>query len=267
MTQSKPNRPLQVLQLTDPHLMADPHGELLGVNTRDSLDAVIAQVQVDGREPDLILATGDLAQDSSAEAYQVLTERLAQFACPALWLPGNHDDAVVLGHAAGAVGGQKQLVMGGWQFLLLDSSVPGHVHGELSDRELAFLERALARSPELPTMIALHHHPVDVGSRWMDNIGLRNRDAFWAIVDRFPQVRVVLWGHIHQPLDQQRGDVRLLASPSTCIQFAAGSADFAVADLAPGYRWFELHPDGALATDVVRAENFEFSIDLDSTGY
>ena len=116
-------------------------------------------------------------------------------------------------------------------------------------------------------MIALHHHPVDVGSRWMDNIGLRNREAFWAIVDRFPQVKVVLWGHIHQPLDQQRGGVRLLASPSTCIQFAAGSADFAVADLAPGYRWFELHPDGDLATDVVRAEDFEFSIDLDSTGY
>ena len=57
--------PLRVLQLTDPHLMADPAGALLGVNTRDSLDAVIAQVLRDHGQPDVILATGDIAQDAS----------------------------------------------------------------------------------------------------------------------------------------------------------------------------------------------------------
>ncbi len=42
MTKNDNQRALRVLQLTDPHLMADPAGELLGVNTRESLDAVIA---------------------------------------------------------------------------------------------------------------------------------------------------------------------------------------------------------------------------------
>lgn len=271
MTQRDSHPPLRVLQLTDPHLMADPAGELLGVNTRDSLDAVIAQVQRDvaheGIGPDLILATGDLAQDSSEEAYQVLYRKLAQFPCPALWIAGNHDDSRLLARIAGAEAGRKHLVMGGWQFVMLDSSVPRKVHGELNPDELAFLENTLAANPSLPTLICLHHHPIDIGSGWMDNIGLRNREAFWRVVDRFPQVSAVLWGHIHQELDQSRHRVRLLATPSTCVQFKRGSDGFALEPLAPGYRWLELSANGEMATEVRRATGFQFELDMNSTGY
>lgn len=271
MTQQNQQRPLRVLQLTDPHLMADPAGELLGVNTRDSLDAVIEQVQRDvvteGRAPDLILATGDLAQDSSEEAYRVLSRKLAQFDCPAFWLAGNHDDSPLLTRLAGAESGRKHLVMGGWQFVLLDSSVPRKVYGTLSEDELAFLESTLTDNAPLPTLICLHHHPVDIGSVWMDNIGLRNRDDFWRVVDRFPQVSAVLWGHIHQELDQTRNQVRLLASPSTCVQFKSGSDDFALEHLAPGYRWLDLSANGELRTWVGRAGDFDFELDMNSTGY
>lgn len=44
MTKPTTARPLNVLQLTDPHLMASADGALLGVNTRDSLAAVIDEV-------------------------------------------------------------------------------------------------------------------------------------------------------------------------------------------------------------------------------
>lgn len=116
-------------------------------------------------------------------------------------------------------------------------------------------------------MVCLHHHPVDIGSDWMEKIGLKNRDAFWQVIDRHPQVKVVLWGHIHQDLQQQRNGVQLLASPSTCIQFARGSSDFAVEPLAPGYRWFELEASGDYSTEVCRANEFEFDLDEKSTGY
>jgi Icc protein len=77
----------------------------------------------------------------------------------------------------------------------------------------------------------------------------------------------VLWGHIHQHLDLYRGDVRLLATPSTCIQFQAGSDDFAVEPLAPGFRWLDLHSDGTLDTGVERATDFQYQLDTDSNGY
>jgi Icc protein len=268
MTTKDKSRAFRVLQLTDPHLMADASGELLGVNTRNSLSAVIEHVlQVHG-QPDLILATGDLAQDSSREAYLVFGESLNVFSCESAWLAGNHDDAGLLREVAGEYQADHRcIVQGGWQIILLDSSVPGKVFGRLAQSELDFLEQSLSQHPELPTLITLHHHPVNIGSDWMEKIGLENRDAFWQIVDRFPQVKIVLWGHVHQKHDLTRNGVRLLATPSTCIQFTSGSTNFSVEEKAPGYRWFELQSAGDFTTEVHRALNFEFELDQNSTGY
>lgn len=268
MTQPANARPLKVLQLTDPHLMANPDGALLGVNTRASLSAVIAETLRRHGQPDLILATGDLTQDASVGAYRYFGEQLKRFDCPALWIAGNHDDSVLLATvAADFQAEQSQLVMGGWHFVMLDSSVYGKVHGELTQEELSFLDQALGQQPELPTMVCLHHHPVNIGSGWMEKIGLQNREAFWRVIDRHPQVQVVLWGHIHQELEQRRNGVSLLATPSTCIQFARGSDQFAVEPLAPGYRWLELDARGQFRTEVCRADSFEFNLDENSTGY
>jgi len=268
MTNSEPQRPLRVLQLTDPHLTASADGALLGVNTRDSLAAVIDEVLRVHGQPDLILATGDLSQDASAEAYRYFGQQLQVFQCPSLWIAGNHDDSARMNAiAAEFESNERQRVQGGWHFVMLDSSVKGKVFGALSEAELAFLDSALSQHPELPTMVCLHHHPVDIHSDWMEKIGLKNRDDFWQIVDGHPQVKVVLWGHIHQELQQHRDNVQLLATPSTCIQFATGSSKFAVEPLAPGYRWFELEPTGAYSTQVRRANQFEFDLDEKSTGY
>ncbi|OEY66604.1 3',5'-cyclic-AMP phosphodiesterase [Marinobacter sp. X15-166B] len=260
-------RAIQVLQLTDPHLMAAADATLLGVNTRDSLDAVIAAVKAEPVQPDLILVTGDLTQDASPAAYQALADKLAEFDCPSHWIPGNHDNADVLKAVAGPLASHKHLLREDWQIVLLDSSQRGNVAGWLADEELAFLDHTLQQHAEQPALIALHHHPVDIASGWMDGIGLHNREAFWAVIDRHPQVRAVVWGHIHQTLDQYRGKVRLLATPSTCIQFEAGSDTFSVEERAPGYRWLTLLPSGELITEVKRASDFQVRIDRHSTGY
>jgi len=261
-------RPFRVLQLTDPHLMAQADGALLGVNTRDSLQAVIDEVLKVHGQPDLVLATGDLAQDSSEQAYQVFAEKLQAFPCPSAWLSGNHDHTDRLLEVAARYGAdQRYIVSNGWQFVLLDSSVPGKVYGELAESELEFLEQSLARHPELPALVALHHHPVDIGSDWMEKIGLRNRDTLWRMIGRFPQVKILLCGHVHQELDKEVNGVRILATPSTCIQFTSGSSRFAVEPLSPGYRWIELRPDGDFHTEVRRAGHFDFELDQSSTGY
>lgn len=268
MTNSEFQRPLRVLQLTDPHLMATADGALLGVNTRDSLAAVIDEVLRVHGQPDLILATGDLAQDASAEAYRYLGQQLTAFDCPALWIAGNHDDSArMCAIAEEFQSNQHQRLQGGWHFVMLDSSVHGKVFGELSPGELDFLDRALSEQPDMPAMICLHHHPVDIGADWMEKIGLTNRDEFWQVIDKHPQVKIVLWGHIHQELQQYRNGVQLLATPSTCIQFATASSKFAVEPLAPGYRWFELDTSGTFTTEVRRASQFEFDLDEKSTGY
>jgi Icc protein len=145
--------------------------------------------------------------------------------------------------------------------------VSGKVHGYLETNELKVLETALNERPDLHTIVCLHHHPVDIDSAWLDNIGLHNRDEFFKIIDQFDNVKAILWGHIHQQVDAQRAGVKLYATPSTCIQFLPKSNDFAVDTISPGYRWIKLFPDGAIETDVVRTKDFEFELDLKSNGY
>jgi Icc protein len=89
----------------------------------------------------------------------------------------------------------------------------------------------------------------------------------FAVVERFAQVRGLLWGHIHQEFDQQRKGVRLLASPSTCVQFKPGSEEFQVDSTAPGYRWLRLHANGRLETGVSRVTGIPFEVDYSVKGY
>ena len=259
---------IEILHITDCHLSASPDADLLGVNTRDSFEAVLNRTKADQIEPNLLLLTGDLAQDGSKTAYQVLKQQLKNYKCPAYWFPGNHDNRLNMRAAVGNGSELEKIVrIGSWQIVLLDSLVEGKVHGRLAQPELNCLEQALNERPELHTLVCLHHHPVSINSHWLDQIGLHNRDAFWSVIDQASNVKAVLWGHIHQQIDECRGNIKLMASPSTCIQFLPESDDFAVENIAPGYRRLKLFPDGSIETSVTRADAFEFKVDMASSGY
>lgn len=248
------NPPLRLLQLTDTHIFADPAATLGGMDTRASLRAVLTRARAGAVPPDLVLLTGDLAAAEEAAAYRWLVDELGSFEEPVWYVPGNHDDPDTLAAIATPAGwqgcGSRRL--GAWHFVLLNSAVAGEAYGTLGDAELARLAHALGQHPADPTLIVLHHHPVLLDSRWMDTMVLRDAAAFWAVIERHPQVRGVLCGHVHQNHDRFRGAVRLLATPSTCVQFAPRSVAFARDRLGPGFRRLQLHDDGTITTAVER---------------
>ena len=147
---------VRILQITDTHLFAGKHETLLGVNTWASFDAVLEVITAEQRHYDLVVATGDLAQDHSIEAYQHFAEGIARLSAPCVWLPGNHDFQPTMFStlAASCIADQKQVLVGDhWQIVLLDSQVFGVPHGELSDYQLEWLESALAAEPQRHTCL------------------------------------------------------------------------------------------------------------------
>ncbi|WP_449101955.1 3',5'-cyclic-AMP phosphodiesterase [Pseudomonas extremaustralis] len=263
-----PDAPALLVQLSDSHLFGEADTALLGMNTCDSLQRVIELVCAQQPRIDLVLATGDLSQDGTLASYQQFRDMTAAIAAPARWIPGNHDEPQVMAHAAMHSDLLEPVVdIGNWRVTLLDSAVPGSVPGYLQDSQLQLLAQALSEAPNRHHLVCFHHHPVSIGCAWMEPIGLRNPDALFAVLDRFPQVKALLWGHVHQEIDLERNGVRLLASPSTCIQFTPGSEDFSVNEQAPGYRWLRLHADGRLETGVERLAGFAFTVDYGSNGY
>ena len=86
---------VNLVQLTDTHIAADPGELLAGVNTTDTLLDVINAVN--RREDlDLALLTGDLAGDPSAEVYEKLAGILRRLELPVYCLAGNHDDPALM---------------------------------------------------------------------------------------------------------------------------------------------------------------------------
>ncbi|MEA3274389.1 MAG: 3',5'-cyclic-AMP phosphodiesterase [Pseudomonadota bacterium] len=260
---------LRLLQLTDTHLFADAETRLLGQNTRRTFELVL-ELAFDSFWPaDMILLTGDLVQDESPEGYQYLDRLLARLDTPCHCLPGNHDEcSTMFGmFGSGAIDTSPTVDWGAWNLVLLDSTVPEDDHGHLDRSELELLDEALTEYPDSHALVCLHHQPIPVGSAWMDTMALDNPEDFFALIDRHPQVRGVLWGHVHQEFTGYRNDVLMLGSPSTCFQFLPGSGGFAVDTLTPGFRWLELHPNGRISTGIERIAAYPDPVDLTTDGY
>lgn len=260
---------IRIVQLTDTHLKAARGGTLLGLDTDYSLQAVIDLVNSERPQPDLLLGTGDLADSGAGDAYARLIDYFNQVTPMHFWLPGNHDLRDVMQGVAGRAHMPREIRVGRWQILMLDSQRPGEVGGHLGEAEHARLQAGLEAAGRggLHTLICMHHQPVPIGCAWLDDQMIDDASGFFDIVSRFPGAKAVLWGHVHQELDQYHGGLRLLCSPSTCVQFLPGQTDFAVDLQPPGYRWLELEPDGSLRTGVSRAESGVFEVDQTSTGY
>lgn len=262
--------PVRVLQITDTHLFAGKHETLLGVNTWASYQAVLDAISAQARHYDLIVASGDLAQDHSTEAYQHFIHGIQRLPAPCVWLPGNHDfqPTMFATLAAAKINECKQVLAGeSWQIVLLDSQVFGVPHGELSDYQLDWLGNALARYPQRHTLVFLHHHPLASGCTWLDQHSLRNSHMLDAVLKNYPLAKTVVCGHIHQALDLNWNGRRMLSTPSTCVQFKPHCTNFTIDAEPPGWRWLNLYDDGRMDTVVERLASRAFIPDLDAEGY
>ena len=260
---------LRLVQITDCHIFADPESRLLGIDTRASLRAVCRAIEREQPQRDAILATGDLSQDGSPDSYEYLARQLGALGTPVFWLPGNHDDIEVMSrHFRGdRIRAARRVFGAGWQIVMLDSTLPGEVHGEVSAGELDFLDAALGEHPDHHALVCLHHQAIDTGSRWIDLKGLRRQDELGARIRAHANVRGVLWGHVHQEAHHRLDDIDWMSTPSSCVQFKPGSEDFAADSAAPGYRRLALHADGRIETAVHRLQEAGFEPDNGLRGY
>jgi len=250
---------LTLAQITDTHLLEHPNDLLRGYNPLQNLKTVLHEVA--RHQPDGLLLTGDLADQGSTAAYEHLQAALSEFDCPVYWLPGNHDDVSNLKSVlqSSQYHPPQAIDLGEWRLLTLNSVLAEAKFGEgdLGEDQLQWLSAELKHYPHRPTVVALHHHPVPTGIAWMDQISLQNADDLLAVLDSAPQVRMVLFGHIHHALQHpwQRSNkkqVEFLGCPSSCSQIEPPTP---VADHdRPGFRLIHLYRDGQYRTQVQRVQ-------------
>jgi Icc protein len=260
---------LSILQITDMHILHSPGETLVGIDTEYYFHAILDLAFSSHNHFDLVLVTGDLAQSPSQTSYTRILQRLEEYHTPCVCLPGNHDDFAIMQQVLNTdiISCRKQILLGDWQIISLNSQIIGSAGGRLADEELQLLEQCLIDYPDHHTLIAVHHHCLPTHSVWMDTMTIENHQEFLAIVERYPQIKAISTGHIHQVMDTTVGSVRVLGTPSTCFQFRPKSVKFGMDNTAPGYRTLQLYPSGRLESSITRLPKPLSGLQADTKGY
>ena len=246
---------MRIAQLTDAHIFEDSDARFEGCDTRASLEAVLAEVQSLGNI-DLIVATGDMSMEGGVLSYRFLNSLFSDCGIPVLAVPGNHDEPGVTSEASNFyfLDGTVNRDFGGWSFHFLNTKKTGYEQGELDSKDLAELSQNIVSAGRKPQIIFMHHPPLNVGSAWLDDMKLANSSDFWQIVSQSPNIKGVFCGHVHQDNEISHNGVRVITTPSTCVQYKRHSRIYQIESLQPGFRVIEPQDNGTFSHHIVRLE-------------
>jgi 3',5'-cyclic AMP phosphodiesterase CpdA len=246
--------PFLLLQISDTHLGADWED----VDPDQCLLRAVEAILELPQRADALLISGDLTQNGTAEQYARVRELVAPLDLRAHVLPGNHDLRGPLREAFGLPGkGQEHashaVDLGPLRLVCLDSTIPGAEAGALDEGRIEWLEATLAAEPAAPTVLAMHHPPLSTAVPSFDAIGLAPqwREALAEVLERHPQVRRVVAGHVHRTIVAELAGRAVVSIPSTYLQ-SVMKIEPAPIEMVPDPAGFAVHAlrDGVLTTHV-----------------
>ena len=237
-----------IAQISDIHIRdhLGMFGEL--VDTSKTLEKAIKLLNALDPQPDVVLATGDLTDDGTKEQYSQFLEIIAPLNAPLLPLPGNHDDYSEFINAFSSTLPDEipknhcSYVIDNFpvRLIALDTSLPGQHDALFSEDHELWLSQVLAREKDKPTLIFTHFPPFETGINFMDISGLKSADRLEKIIRNNPQVKLVVAGHVHRPIQTSFASTMISVCPSTGNQLKLdlNPKNGSAVDEPPG---FQLH--------------------------
>ena len=213
-----------IAQVTDIHLGFEP-GNPAEYN-RQRLDQVLRALIEGPNRPDLLLATGDLTEHGDPESYRALAEAFAPCPFPVWFAMGNHDDRSNFAAAFPEIPVIDDFVhyiipLPNRRILILDTLEPGRHGGAFCETRAQWLAARLDEDRDTPTLIVMHHPPVEAGIEWMNT----HPDEPW--VQRFtatiagrPNIVAILCGHLHRTITAPWNGTSIAICSSTAPQLA-----------------------------------------------
>ena len=217
-----------IAQISDLHLRADGTPLAGGIDTLGALAACIAHLQDLEPRPDLVLATGDLADRGTRGDFARLRLAFDRLPMPIYVIPGNHDDRDGLRAAftdrgylpAEGAFLHYAIEAGPLRLIGLDTVTPGECGGRMCDDRLHWLDDRLAEGRDRPTLLFLHHPPFATGIGFMDRPAFAGADGLERVVRAHPQVRLMVCGHVHRAIHTRWAGTAAATAPSVVFQMA-----------------------------------------------
>jgi 3',5'-cyclic AMP phosphodiesterase CpdA len=213
-----------VLHLSDTHFLADRGKLYESLDSEAKLRQLFVELEASGSRPEAIIFTGDLADKGETEAYRSLraivdpaAERLG---AQVVWVMGNHDDrstfaTTMLDEAASEDPIDRVIDINGLRIITLDSTVPGHHYGHITDAQLLWLQNVLATPAPHGTILAMHHPPVPSMLDLAVTVELRGQKELAAVI-RGSDIRSIIAGHLHYSTNATFAGIPVSVASATC---------------------------------------------------
>ncbi len=211
-------------QVTDIHLGFDPDNP--SEFNRKRLDQALKALRDMTPQPDVLLATGDLVDRGDQDSYIRLEEAFSDLPFPVYMCLGNHDlrgpfrkQFPDVPTAGGYV--QYEIDDGPLRLLFLDTLEEGRHGGAFCDVRAQWLAERLAEKPDKPTLLILHHPPVESGIAWMNT---DPREPWVSVLADtmagHDQIKGMITGHLHRNISTSFEGTSLSICASTAPQVA-----------------------------------------------
>ncbi|GGL02062.1 3',5'-cyclic adenosine monophosphate phosphodiesterase CpdA [Salinibacterium xinjiangense] len=213
-----------LLHLSDTHLLGNGHSLYGSVDAEAHLRQLLEQLEASEGRPEAIIFTGDLADKGEPDAYERLRRMVepvaARLGAQVIWVMGNHDDRGAFREHLFAEQPTTRPIdrvydINGLRVIALDSSVPGHHHGEVSGEQLDWLAEELSTHAAHGTILAMHHPPLPSVLDLAVAVELRDQ-AGLAEVLLGSDVRSILAGHLHYSSTGTFAGIPVSVASATC---------------------------------------------------
>ena len=240
---------IRILHISDFHLTGNGTS-LWGVDVKRNFDMAIACIDKMKTDIDAIFITGDMSNVGSTDSYQYIDYAFRQIGVPTYCCPGNHDNLKNMAtiFSNGYIKFIPVVYIADWKFIFLNSVIPDETEegknkarGWLSQKTLLQLEDALTVDNK-NTCIVLHHPPIEPGG-WLNRKLLDNRDEMIAIITKYPQAKLVLFGHTHYRQQLIQNNIIYSSAPAIGFAFDKDLPKFQIAHGNEGFNIVSIDDD------------------------
>ena len=175
---------------------------------------------------------------------------------PVYCIPGNHDDPELLSsfYPNTPVNTVTSITHNEFLIIFVNTQVKDRQYGYINENNLNEISELLDKNTGLNAVIVLHHPPVLISSEWMDKIGLKNGKSFLKSLENHKNLKLILFGHVHQEINTTHQHIQIYATPSTCYQFKPKTETMQYDKLSAAYRLVKISNNGTIESQVYRVE-------------
>ncbi len=183
-------------------------------------EAMVGAINALDAPIDLVLHTGDIAQQGTAEDYTRVRSIFGGLRVPIYYVNGNHDKVEnvypgLLGQGTSNEPYDHIFEVNGVLFVCVDSATnKDGTEYFLTDGQLAWLETHITAADDRPVVVGIHHPPYQIFHEAKDYFIIRNADAIHEVLRKAgPKLRGVFSGHVHVAMNHSREGVFYSIAP------------------------------------------------------